>query len=257
MSLRSDGHLELCGVPYAGRGFRPNGDGTYSGEWGYFAGESLQARRRADGSVSQLDIASFVFTRTLTTRGRTFPAGWTTGVGTGPEEGYPNLVAIRDPRSRRRSAPGMRGKSHCGGNSCGAMACRRGCDPGREWSGECRGCVWLGGATAPVPGARFRGRNRRGALRWTRLNEVVRAEEAKEMVWRTMRRWPFPDSVEWRLSISSEESGTRVEESFRVLSMPRVMSWLVPLAVPAHRDRTADLYEDLGRLKAIVESAAS
>ncbi|MGA2528733.1 MAG: serine hydrolase domain-containing protein [Acidimicrobiales bacterium] len=65
VSLRADGHLELRGVPY-GRdaSFRPNLDGTYSGEWGYFAGESLQARRRADGSVSHIDIASFVFTRT-------------------------------------------------------------------------------------------------------------------------------------------------------------------------------------------------
>ena len=26
-----------------------------------------------------------------------------------------------------------------------------------EWSGECRACVWLGEAVAPVPGARFRG----------------------------------------------------------------------------------------------------
>ena len=31
---------------------------------GYFAGERLELRRRGDGSLSHLDIASFAFTRT-------------------------------------------------------------------------------------------------------------------------------------------------------------------------------------------------
>jgi CubicO group peptidase (beta-lactamase class C family) len=60
-----DGHLELRGLPYGRDGrFKPNGDGTYTGEWGYFAGERLEGPRLADGSLSHLDIASFVFTRT-------------------------------------------------------------------------------------------------------------------------------------------------------------------------------------------------
>ena len=35
-------------------------------------------------------------------------------------------------------------------------------DVGRvgEWSHECTGIAWLGGATGAAPGARFRGRNR-------------------------------------------------------------------------------------------------
>jgi hypothetical protein len=36
--------------------------------------------------------------------------------------------------------------------------------------------------------------------------------------------------------------------------MPRLMEWLLWLAVPGHRDRTVDLAEDLLRLKAVVES---
>jgi hypothetical protein len=43
--------------------FKSNGDGTYTGEWGYLAGERLEARRRADGSLMHIDIGSFVFTR--------------------------------------------------------------------------------------------------------------------------------------------------------------------------------------------------
>lgn len=64
IALDADGHLELRRYP-AGRDgrFRPEADGTYVGESGYFAGERLEPRRRDDGSVSHLDIASFVFTR--------------------------------------------------------------------------------------------------------------------------------------------------------------------------------------------------
>lgn len=62
-----DEHLVL-GTPGAGRGsrFRRVGDGV--DEWvgldGYYTGEPLRVLRRADGSVSHLDLATFRFTRT-------------------------------------------------------------------------------------------------------------------------------------------------------------------------------------------------
>jgi hypothetical protein len=64
--LRPDAHLELRGVPSGPRDctFRPVGDGNYIGESGYFDGERLVPHRRTDRSISHLDIASFVFTRT-------------------------------------------------------------------------------------------------------------------------------------------------------------------------------------------------
>jgi uncharacterized protein YndB with AHSA1/START domain len=123
-----------------------------------------------------------------------------------------------------------------------------------EWSGECRGCVWESGAAAPAPGARFRGRNRRGGFRWTRVNEVTLVHRPHTLVWRTIARRPYPDSVEWRVVLDDEGASTRVSESFEVLNMPRLMEWFLWLALPAHRDRTADLVEDLGRLKVVVES---
>jgi len=65
IDLGPDGRLQLKGVP-TGRDctFSPNGDGTYVGLSGYFDGERLELRRRGDGSLSHLDIASYVFTRT-------------------------------------------------------------------------------------------------------------------------------------------------------------------------------------------------
>ena len=123
-----------------------------------------------------------------------------------------------------------------------------------EWSSECQGCAWVGGADAAVVGARFRGRNRRGGFRWTRLNEVVEADVPRTLVWRTLARFPYPDSTEWRVSLVETEEGARVTESFRVLRMPKVMEWMIGIALPAHRDRAPDLAEDLNRLKALVES---
>lgn len=123
-----------------------------------------------------------------------------------------------------------------------------------EWSGECRGCTWVGGARTATPGARFRGHNRRGGLRWTRLNEVVRAEPPQSLVWRTVARPPYPDVVEWEVRLTPHEEGTLVSETFRVLEMPKIMERLVEVFVPAHRDRSSDLTEDLDRLRALVES---
>jgi hypothetical protein len=58
-------HLVL-GEPGAGRGarFRAVGPDEWVGLDGYYAGEPLRVVRRADGSVSHLDLASFRFTRT-------------------------------------------------------------------------------------------------------------------------------------------------------------------------------------------------
>ncbi|MFE4263002.1 serine hydrolase domain-containing protein [Streptomyces sp. NPDC056883] len=63
--LTYDGSLELGPVGGSGRSarFRPEPDGSWTGLGGYYAGESLRAVRRPDGSVSHLDLGSFVFTR--------------------------------------------------------------------------------------------------------------------------------------------------------------------------------------------------
>jgi Polyketide cyclase / dehydrase and lipid transport len=125
-----------------------------------------------------------------------------------------------------------------------------------EWSGECRGCEWVGTDTRLVPGAQFRGRNRRSGLRWTRLNQVVVADRPRSIIWRTVARFPYPDSVEWRIRLDPTDGGTEVTESFEILHIPKVMEWGVGIAMPAHRDRSTDLVDDLVRLKDLVESVS-
>ncbi|MCC0097146.1 beta-lactamase family protein [Streptomyces flavotricini] len=65
LRLNADGLLELAPVGATGRAarFRAEPDGSWTGLDGYYAGETLRAVRREDGSVSHLDLGSFVFTR--------------------------------------------------------------------------------------------------------------------------------------------------------------------------------------------------
>lgn len=50
-----------------------------------------------------------------------------------------------------------------------------------EWSPECVRCAWRGGADSALPGARFKGFNRRGWRRWSTNGQVVTAEPAREL----------------------------------------------------------------------------
>ncbi|ATL29047.1 serine hydrolase domain-containing protein [Streptomyces formicae] len=77
LRLTADGGAELGPLSGAGRQarFRSNGDGTWTGLNGYYAGELLRAERRPDGSVSHLDLGSFVFTREPYEKGAPVPGG--------------------------------------------------------------------------------------------------------------------------------------------------------------------------------------
>ena len=86
-----------------------------------------------------------------------------------------------------------------------------------EWSHECVGAEWLAGADAPVPGARFRGRNRAGVFRWGRVCEIVSADPY-ELVWITVPTALYPDSSEWRITLAEVDAGTRITQQFRVLA---------------------------------------
>jgi CubicO group peptidase (beta-lactamase class C family) len=65
LRVRAGGELHLAPLTGQGRGsrFHVEHDGTWTGREGYYAGETLRAVRREDGSVSHLDLGSFVFTR--------------------------------------------------------------------------------------------------------------------------------------------------------------------------------------------------
>lgn len=61
-----------------------------------------------------------------------------------------------------------------------------------KWSPECTSVAWRGGATSATPGARFRGWNRRGPIRWCTDGEVVEAERGKVLAFDVrLLRWPI------------------------------------------------------------------
>ncbi|MFE9448736.1 serine hydrolase domain-containing protein [Streptomyces sp. NPDC006739] len=87
LRVTSDGLLSLGPLSGVGRRarFRANGDGTWTGLEGYYAGEQLRPVRRPDGSLSHLDLGSFVFTRQpydaeAAVPGGVDPRGWR-GIG--------------------------------------------------------------------------------------------------------------------------------------------------------------------------------
>lgn len=125
-----------------------------------------------------------------------------------------------------------------------------------EWSHECRGARWLGDANGPVPGARFRGDNRAGPFRWSRVNEVVAVDPPGELVWRTIPTRLLLDSTEWRIALEPVEGGTRIVQSFRVLLAPWVLDRLFARLIPAHQDRDARLAEDLARIGEVAAAGA-
>ena len=116
-----------------------------------------------------------------------------------------------------------------------------------EWSHECVGVELLNGATASTPGARFRGRNKQGIFRWGRVCEII-AAKPYELVWRTVPTALYPDSTEWKIRLQRIGNTTEIEQSFKVIRGPKLLALAYGLVLPAHRDRTAALVEDLRRL---------
>lgn len=129
------------------------------------------------------------------------------------------------------------------------------CDVTRvgEWSHECVHGQWLDGATAAVPGARFRGENRAGLLRWGRTCEIVESSPWT-LAWRTVPSVLYPDSTEWRIRLEDTRSGTRIEQTFQVLHIPKLLDMVYARLIPAHRDRATAITEDLRRLGTVAAS---
>ncbi|MFF0634390.1 hemerythrin domain-containing protein [Nocardia sp. NPDC004151] len=121
-----------------------------------------------------------------------------------------------------------------------------------EWSHECRSARWLDGATAAAPGARFVGNSRSGVMRWSRTCTITVLDAPRELGWVT-HGGVCGDNTEWRYTLEPSEGGTRIVQTYRVLSMPMWFDRIVWVATPAHHDRRSALHSDLARLAGIAE----
>ena len=81
-------------------------------------------------------------------------------------------------------------------------------------SPECTGGTWLDGAAGPAVGARFKGTNKRGLVRWSTKSTVTAAEPGKEYAFEV-----GDSGVTWRYTFEPDGTGTTVTES-RAMTRP-------------------------------------
>jgi uncharacterized protein YndB with AHSA1/START domain len=117
-----------------------------------------------------------------------------------------------------------------------------------EWSHECHRITWLHGATAAAPGVRFRGYNRSGRLRWSRVCEIVALDAPRQITWRTIATPLFPDSTDWRITVEPIGTRTRIVQTYQMTTNSRWFGWVVARLNPTHLDRSDALTEDLRRI---------
>lgn len=122
-----------------------------------------------------------------------------------------------------------------------------------EWSPETYRCRWIG-SDGPVPGARFKGYNRRGRARWSNTLEVLAAEPGREF---SFRRDVLPCGVcDWRYRMESDGAGTLLTESYEVVKPDwRITNWFNGLLLGV-ADRDEDLLAGMQTTLARIKEAA-
>lgn len=126
-----------------------------------------------------------------------------------------------------------------------------------DWSPENEGGEWIGGANGPVPGAKFRGRNRHEGKSWKTVSRVVDAESGRRFSF-VVKAAGMP-VAEWAYDIEPTDAGCRVTESWT----DRRPGFFKPLAAkatgvpdrPEHNRVTME--QTLERLASAAEAASA
>jgi uncharacterized protein YndB with AHSA1/START domain len=124
-----------------------------------------------------------------------------------------------------------------------------------RWSPEAVGGKWLGAASGPTVGAKFKGNNRSGWRRWSTVAEVVAAEPGKQFTFHiTVGGVPIAD---WTYEFSGDGTTTTVTEKWD----DRRPGWMdklsgVLMGVPDRGSHNqANMQATLAALKTAAESA--
>lgn len=121
-----------------------------------------------------------------------------------------------------------------------------------ELSPENAGGSWLGGATGPAVGARFRGANRRGWRRWSTAVEVIECEPGSRFAFQV--RSLGLGVATWSYDVAARPGGCTVTEAWldqRGAAMERIGRLATGVA-----DRTGYTAESIERTLAAVKEAA-
>jgi hypothetical protein len=121
-------------------------------------------------------------------------------------------------------------------------------------SPECYRCEWLGDASGPQVGARFRGHNRIGPIRWATTCVITTAEPGREFAF-TVLSGKGREETQWRYVIDGDESASTVTESYRFLWCPRAAR-VAELPFPRDRQLRRGIRETLAAIKSTAEANA-
>lgn len=120
-------------------------------------------------------------------------------------------------------------------------------------SDECHSAKWLpDGPQSAEVGARFRGRNRSGIARWSRVCEVLEAEPGRCFSFRTVPQrldLTRADSTTWRYDLLPQDGGTLVRHSYEITRPPlRPFRAIYGVLLPHHKDMRPAMRHTLDRL---------
>jgi len=122
-------------------------------------------------------------------------------------------------------------------------------------SPECTGGHWLDDATGPAVGARFKGTNKRGFVRWSTKSTVVAADPGREFAFEV-----GDSGIRWTYTFETDGTGTVVTES-RTPSKPypfiaKAFTTVALGGVERHTEELrAGMAATLARLKELAEAA--
>ena len=121
-----------------------------------------------------------------------------------------------------------------------------------EWSQENNGGKWIKGAVGPAVGARFKGKNSKGVIRWSTLVTVATADPGKEFAFDVKAMGM--KVARWGYRLEATEGGTTVTEYWDDHRVPPVKA-ITGLALNV-RDRAthnaAEMEHTLAALAAAV-----
>jgi hypothetical protein len=125
-----------------------------------------------------------------------------------------------------------------------------------EWSPETERGEWLGEATEPGVGARFRGHNKRRNP-WRTVCTVTVADPGREFAFVVGKDADKADTS-WRYTFTPGGGGTLVTESFEIIREPsRIAKWMTKLGTGVSwPERADDLEEGVRQTLAALKAAA-
>jgi hypothetical protein len=129
-----------------------------------------------------------------------------------------------------------------------------------ERSPECHTARWLTGPPPRTVGARFRGHNKKGPIRGSRVCEVAAADPGRQFAYRTVPENADPsrrDSTTWSYQFTPENTRTRVTHSYHVTQLPLLpFMILYRRLLPQHADMRPAMTHNLAALKQIAENTS-